>query len=197
VVLVLAVPAAFALAQPGHVLVRRSTAVALAVGLFQPTAVLIIPLYWLVQSLGLLDNPAGLVLPQVARVLPLAVLLLWAGLRNLPADVLEAAATDGAAPHDALRHVALPLMRPLLAVAGLWGFLVSWNDYLVPSVVLQDGTMQTIPLTLAHFVGRVDTQYGLLATGSLLGVAPLLALYALVYGLLARGVQALRLPTAR
>jgi ABC-type glycerol-3-phosphate transport system permease component len=80
----------------------------------------------------------------------------------------------------------------MVVVVGLWAFLSSWNDYLLPLVVLQDETLQTVPLALAHFMGSVDTQYGLLAMGALLASAPILCLYGALYGIGALGVRRLR-----
>ncbi len=193
-VAVLAVPAAFGLANSRGRLVPGTGLVLLAVGLFQPSAVLIIPLYNVLTWFGLLNSPLGLIAPQIARTLPLAVLLLWGALRALPAGVLDAAAVDGAPPRRVLRSIALPLALPTLAVVLLWGFLSSWSDYLLPTIVLQDGGTQTVPLALAQFVGSVDTQYAPMATGTLLAILPLLALYAVLYGTVTWGMRRLRVP---
>jgi raffinose/stachyose/melibiose transport system permease protein len=187
----LALPAAFALATSRSRMLRVVTAALLALGLFQPLAVLVIPLFGLLQWLGLLDTPAGVLAPQVGRALPVAVLLLWIGMRNLPAGVLEAAAIDGAAPRQVLCTIVLPLLRPLLIVIAVWSFLVSWNDYLLPTVVIQDEGLQTVPIALGHFIGRFDTEYGLLATGALLALAPVAAIYAGLYRVLVRGISRL------
>jgi raffinose/stachyose/melibiose transport system permease protein len=191
-VVVLALPVAFALFSSRRRAVCVLGAVLLAIGLFQPESVLVIPLFGTLKWLGLLNTPLGLVVPQIARTLPIAVLLLWGALRSVPADVLAAAEVDTAAPRQVLRHVALPLVLPMVVVVGLWAFLSSWNDYLLPLVALQDETLQTVPLALAHFMGSVDTQYGLLATGALLAIAPILALYGPLYGVGALGVRRLR-----
>ncbi len=192
VTLALAVPAAFALAMSRRRLVQTSAAVVLALGLFQPAAVLVIPLYYMLQGWGLLDTAPGLVLPQVARALPIAVLLLWISMRVLPGEILAAAASDGAAPHQVLRYIALPLVGPLVAVVAVWSFLTSWNEYLLPTVLSPNGVFQTMPTALGSFIGRFDTEYGLLATGALLAVLPLLLLYGALYGVLARGLRVLR-----
>jgi len=195
----LAVPAAFALSQARSRVGRVARAVAvvlLAVGLFQPTEVVIIPLFTLLRDLGLLNSAAGVILPEIGRDVPLAVLLLWGALRGLPAGVLEAAAVDGAAPRQVLWRVALPLARPMVAVVALWAFLSSWNEYLLPTLAVQDDSLQTVPVALGHLIGRIDTQYALIATGALLAAAPLLIVYAAGYGVLGAGVRRLR-PTRR
>jgi ABC-type glycerol-3-phosphate transport system permease component len=191
-VVVLALLAAFALFSRRRRAVRVLGAVLLAIGLFQPESVLVIPLFSTLKWIGLLNTPLGLVLPQIARTLPIAVLLLWGALRSVPPDVLAAAEVDTAAPRQVLHHVALPLVLPMVVVVGLWAFLSSWNDYLLPLVVLQDEGLQTVPLALAHFIGSVDTQYGLLATGALLAIAPILSLYGALYGVSTLGVRRLR-----
>src|SRR5579885_1287176 len=190
--LALSIPAAFALAGSAPTAPRVLILALLALGLFQPGAVLIIPLFTLLKEFGLLNSYLGLIVPEVARALPVAGLLLWLALRGLPADVLAAARVDGAAPRQVLLRVAIPLSLPMIAVAGLWAFLSSWNEFMLPTVVLQDETLQTVPTVVAHFVGRVDTQYALVATGALLAIAPLLLLYGALYGLLAGGLCGVR-----
>lgn len=185
----LALPAAFTLSRARWRAVRVLAIALLALGLFQPEAILIIPLFRLLILLHLLSSPLGLVLPETARALSFAVLLLWWALRGLPADVTAAAAVDGAAPRQVLWRVAAPLVAPTIVVVALWAFVSSWNEYLLPVVVLQDDALQTVPAALGHFVGSVDTLYGLLAAGALLAVAPLLLLYGLLYGVVAAGFR--------
>ncbi len=192
----LALPAAFALATGRGRVWRVVVTLLLAAGLFQPSAVLIIPLFGILGQLDLLNSPLGLVLPQVARSLPLAIGLLWGALATVSGDQFGAAALDGAAPRQILRSIALPLCVPMLSVVALWAFVTSWNDYLLPAVVLQDDALQTVPLTLAHFSGTVDTEYGLLAMGVLLAITPLLVMYAALYRIMSLAPRQLRrLPT--
>lgn len=193
----LAVPAAFGLEQMHSRRWRAAGLVLLAIGLFQPVEVLLIPLYALLQRAGLFNTPAGVILPEVARTLPLAVLLLWIALRGLPSELLQAAAVDGAAPRQVLGWIVLPLALPTVAVVALWAFLSSWNEYLLPTIVLQDDTLQTVPVALGHFIGRIDTEYALIATGALLASAPLLLVYAGGYSVLGLGLRRLRLTPRR
>jgi multiple sugar transport system permease protein len=174
--LALVAPAAFALTRVGPRLRLVLLAVA-AIGLFQPTPVLIIPLFSLLHGLDLLNTPWGIVLPEVARSLPFALLLLVAFLRQLPPHVLEAAEVDGASAGQQMVFVALPLIRPALIAVGVWAFVTSWNEYLLPTIVSQDGSLGTVPTLLASFIGRYNTQYAVLAAGSLIALAPALVIY--------------------
>jgi raffinose/stachyose/melibiose transport system permease protein len=187
----LALGAGFALSTSRSRLFKACAAVVLALGIFQPMSVLIIPLFDVIQSLGLLNSEIGVMGPQIARALAVSTLLIWAGIRDLPRAVLDAAAVDGASHWSLIQRIIIPLTYPLLLVAAVWSFLLSWNDYLLPDVVLAGSQTQTVPLALAHFTGRVDTEYGLLAAGALTALLPITLAYALFYRVLARGFRQL------
>jgi ABC-type glycerol-3-phosphate transport system permease component len=182
--LLLSTPAAFALA---HLMCARAWRFvllgALLLGLVQPIPVLIIPLFTLLRDFGLLNTAWGIVLPEIAQALPFGVLLLWSAFRGEPIEVLQAAEVDGASPLQRLVWVGLPLARPMVAAVAIWAFATSWNQYLLPTVVSQDGSLQTVPTLLGTFLGRYNTAYGPLAAGSALAILPTLLL-----------VLALRLP---
>jgi raffinose/stachyose/melibiose transport system permease protein len=154
---------------------------------------LIIPLFTLLRDLGLLNTMAGVILPEIGRGIPLAVLLLWGALRGVPTAVLQASEVDGAAPRQTLWFVALPLVMPMLLIVALWSFLWSWEEYLLPTIVIQDDSLQTVPVELGYFMGRMDTQYALIATGALLAAGPLLLAYGAGYGVFRLGLRRLRL----
>jgi ABC-type glycerol-3-phosphate transport system permease component len=104
--------------------------------------------------------------------------------------VFEAAEVDGAGPIRQLLSVAAPLIAPALAAVGIWSFVSSWNEYLLPLLVAQDGSIGTVPGLLATFVGRNDTEVGLLAAGTLLSMAPSLLIFLLLRQRAASGVTA-------
>jgi len=186
--LILAIPAAFVLA---HVARARASAVSLPlllVGLLQPTPVLIIPLFSLIKNLGLLDSLWGVALPETARALPFAVLVLWGFMAQSPREILEAAQVDGASVTQQMIGVALPVVRPAIYAVAIWSFVTSWNEYLLPTLVSQDGSIQTVPTLLASFIGQYDTQYGSLAAGSLMAILPSLTLYLLLRHPAAAGI---------
>lgn len=103
--------------------------------------------------------------------------MLWGFLAQAPPEVLEAARIDGASPLQQMLRVALPLARPAILAVTVWVFVSSWNEYLLPTVVSQDGSLQTVPTLLAGFIGSYDTEYGLLAASALLSMLPSLVLY--------------------
>jgi raffinose/stachyose/melibiose transport system permease protein len=191
--LTLAVPAAYSLSS----LIRKGSlrVIVLAVltlCLIQPAPVLVIPLFSLLRNLNLLDNPLGIVLPEIARAIPFAILAIWAGITGLAREPLLAARADGATSWQSMWLVALPLAAPAVWVAAAWAFLTSWNEYLLPTVVSQDGSLATVPTTLGSFAGAYDTQFGVLAAGTALALAPIMLLYLVVSAPAGRAAIALR-----
>jgi multiple sugar transport system permease protein len=186
----LGVPAAFALSALLHSGPVRAIVLGLfLIGLLQPTQVLIIPLFAMLRDLDLLDSPLGIILPEVARLLPFTVLLLWGFLAQSPREVFEAARIDGASAFQEMRSIAVPLIRPALAAAGIWAFVSSWNEYLLPTIVSQDGGIVTVPTLLASFIGKFDTQFGALAAGAVLALLPSLLIYGALGRVAGRGVS--------
>ncbi|GAC1445293.1 MAG: hypothetical protein NVSMB52_06010 [Chloroflexota bacterium] len=181
VTLLLAAPAAFALSAGESGAWRLTALFLLSAGLFLPMPVLIVPLFSLLRNLHLLDSIWGILLPEIAHSLPFAILLLWTFLIRSSREAMEAAAIDGARPFQQMVYVALPLIRPALYAAGLWAFATSWNEYLLPTVVSTDGSLQTVPTLLASFIVRYNTQYDALAAASLFALAPPLLLYTVLH----------------
>lgn len=173
--IVLIAPAAFAMARP----FRRRTLVlgALLFGLLQPATVVLIPLFSLLKDLTLLNTMWGILLPEIARAIPFGVLVVWGYLAGLPEEILEAAAVDGASPLRQLLSIAVPLARPAFIAVAIWTFVSSWNEYLLPTVVSQDGSITTVPTVLASFVGTLDTRFGVLAAGSIIAMLPSILIY--------------------
>jgi raffinose/stachyose/melibiose transport system permease protein len=191
--LTIAVPAAYSLSS----LIRKGSlrVIVLAVltlCLIQPAPVLVIPLFSLLRNLNLLDNPLGIVLPEIARAIPFAILAIWAGISGLAREQLLAARADGATSWQSMWLVVLPLAAPAVWVAAAWAFLTSWNEYLLPTVVSQDGSLATVPTTLGSFAGAYDTQFGVLAAGTALALAPIMLLYLVVSAPAGRAAIALR-----
>lgn len=187
--LLVSTPAAFALSRlPAKKALLPG--VILLIGLFQPTSALIIPLFSWLRDLGLLGSLWGVVLPEIARTIPLAVLILWGFLSQLPKEVIEAAEVDGAGLLRQMISIALPLTAPALAAVSIWSFVSSWNEYLLPLLVWQDGSDGTIPGLLATFIGRYDTEVGPLAAGTLMAAVPSLLVFLLLRHRAASGIEA-------
>jgi len=189
--LLLALPAAFGLSRlKGRPLLRGVLLTLLLVTMLQPGETYIIPLFYLLLQLGLIDTATGLVLVEVSRTLPFTIILLWLTMESLPGDILGAGEIDAGGGVRLLRSVIAPLTAPVAAAAALWVFVSSWSDYSLPTLLLSNSSLQTAPMALTTFIGTHDTQFNLLAAGTLWLVAPVIVALVVVYGPAARGLRA-------
>ena len=147
--------------------------------LLVPEEMRLLPNFLTVRQLGWMNSYPGLIVPQAASAF--ATFVLFVQFRTLPRELMDAAAIDGATHWHRLRHVALPLSRPMLAAVAVLAFLGRWNDYLWPLVITNEDRMRTLPIGLAYLQ---QTQEGvaawhLLMAGSVLAIMPVLVLFVL------------------
>ena len=124
-------------------------------GLLFPITVAILPLYLMLQGLGLVNTLAGVIIPQIAFQLPVTIIILVPFLRAIPVELEDAASIDGTSRFGFFWRIVLPLSGPGLVTVGVLAFVASWNAYLLPLLLLGDPSMQTLPLGVQLF----STQY--------------------------------------
>ncbi|MBK6019244.1 carbohydrate ABC transporter permease, partial [Streptomyces sp. MBT53] len=142
-----------------------------------PVFVVVAPLYLLMRDLNLLDTYAGVVLIYTAINLPLAVFFYTSFIRQIPADLEEAAALDGCGALRTFFVVILPLLRPVTSTLLTFIALQIWNDLLVPLVFLQDPGKRTVMVNAYSFIDPHTVQPTTLFPAALLGVLPLLVIF--------------------
>lgn len=157
-----------------------------------PTQVTMIPLFVVMNQLGLINHYASVILPSVFK--PFAVFMLVQQMRTIPGDYLDAAKIDGASTFRIYRSVMLPLCVPTLATLSITTFMESWNDYLWPLLMLTDRAKMTLPIALSTLNGQYNTEYNVLMAGSLISMIPILLLYIFAQkyfknGLMAGGIK--------
>ena len=149
----------------------------LLLGLMFPAATAILPLFIKIRDLGLLDTYWGVVLPQVAFGLATSILLFRNYFRQLPAELVDAAAIDGCGYFGFFRYIVLPLSRPILATVAVITFVHSWNAYLLPLVVLNREALYPWPLGIMAFQGEYSTDWHLVLAFITLTVAPAVVMF--------------------
>ena len=140
-----------------------------------PTQVTMIPLFVVMNRLGLSDTYASVIMPSIFR--PFAVFMLVQQMRTIPNDFLDAARIDGANVFQVFVRVALPLCIPSLATLSITTFMESWNDYLWPLLMLSDKNKMTLPIALSTLNGQYATEYNVLMAGSLISMIPIIVIY--------------------
>ena len=146
-------------------------------GLLFPSAVAILPLFILVRSIGLLDNPLGIALPQAAFALPLTIIILRPFFQAIPAELEDAAAIDGCSTFGFFWRVLLPLARPALATVAVLAIVSSWNQFLLPLVILSDQANWTLPLGVTNFSTQYSSDTARILAYTTLSLIPALLFY--------------------
>lgn len=157
-----------------------------------PTQVTMIPLFVVMNQIGLINHYSSVILPAIFR--PFAVFLLVQQMRTIPPDYMDAARIDGAGVWRIWRQVMLPLCAPSLATLAVTNFMDSWNDYLWPLLMLTDKAKMTLPIALSTLNGQYDTEYNVMMAGSLISMIPIILIYIFAqkyfkHGLMAGGVK--------
>ena len=178
-VVLLGVMAAFVLARYNFK-AREGLYTLFTMGLLFPITVAIVPLYLMLQNLGLLGSLPGIIIPQIAFQLPVTIVILVPFLRAIPAELEDAASIDGTSRIGFFFRIMLPLSGPGLVTVGVLAFVSSWNAYLLPLLVLSDPTTFTLPLGVQAF----STQYSQ-NTAAVLAFTTLAMLPALIFFTLA------------
>jgi raffinose/stachyose/melibiose transport system permease protein len=158
------------------------------VGLTIPLDILIIPLFFDMLSFGLIDTLPALILPQVAVGLPFGILLLRSFIQDLPRELLEAGELDGCSRRQTLLHIVYPLTRPALASLLVFNFMWTWNQFLLPTVLIQSDSKRTLPVGLNYFQGRYITDVPLLMAGVTISFVPVVIVYVIFQRQFIRGI---------
>jgi raffinose/stachyose/melibiose transport system permease protein len=166
-----------------YVLARRLTGLSNAVyllflvGIMLPFQMAIIPLYRLIQSLGLMGTWTSVIVFYTGLLMPFTVFLYTGFLRAIPLDYEEAALTDGATPRQAFFKIVFPLLRPVTATVAILDALYVWNDFFAPLLFLSGSGQETLPVAIYTFVGQYVSHWNLIFAGLVIAMLPVLIVY--------------------
>jgi multiple sugar transport system permease protein len=173
-VLLVATPAAYALARFDFKFKKAITGIVLA-SLFIPGIALFVPNYVTVSRLGWIDDLAAIVVPGAASAL--AVFFLRQFFVSFPKEIDEAAILDGCTRSQVFKLIALPLSKPAIATIGTLVFLANWNDFLWPLYVLISPENLTLQPGLQTLQSAYTTDYATIMTGAAIASIPVLIIY--------------------
>lgn len=146
-------------------------------GLLLPAQLGILPVFKLMDRLGLVGSPFSLILVYSVGSLPLAIVILTAFMRQIPVSLEEAAQIDGAGEFRIFWSFILPLSRPAIATVAIVQAAPIWNDFFYPLVLLRDKDRYTLPIGLTEFFSQYQSDYGLLFAGLVIVSLPLVAVF--------------------
>lgn len=189
VTVLISLPASYALVRYRTWLRKVSLGWILVSQIF-PQILIVIPLFMIMKQLQLLNSLVGLVLVYLVWALPFTLWMLQGYVRAIPPELEQAAAVDGAGKVRTLVSVVLPLLAPGLVATSMFTFIVSWNEFFLALVFLQNPDLNTLPLALARFIGAEGAvRLGPLAAGSLLATLPGLVFFAILQRRLTSGLM--------
>jgi arabinogalactan oligomer / maltooligosaccharide transport system permease protein len=186
---VLACTAAYALSRHRFAGRRAGLTTFLVVQMF-PATLLIMPLYVLLNKLGMLNSMLGLVLVYATTAIPFCVWTLKGYFDTLPRELEEAARIDGASSWGVFFRVVLPLARPGIAVTALFSFMTAWNEFILASTFMTDETAYTLPVLLQSSIGKYSAHWGTFAAGAVLTSLPVMVLFYILQRYLVGGLTA-------
>jgi raffinose/stachyose/melibiose transport system permease protein len=168
--------AAYAIARNWERKLFRWSYFYLLAAMFIPFPVIALPQIKLVSIVNL-DNPVGVAILHILFGLSFNVLLYTAFLRSIPYELEESARLDGASTWQVFWRLIFPLLAPMNATVGIFAFLTSWNDFMMPSLITSDPAMQTIPVVQSIFQSQFSANYNVAFASYLMAMAPTVLAY--------------------
>lgn len=154
-----------------------------------PIVLLIIPLFVLMRTLGLIDTFLGVIIGHSTFSIPFSIWMLVSYFNAIPRDLDEAATIDGASRLQTIRLVVLPLVMPGIVTTAIYVFITSWNEYLF-AMMLSGETVRPVTVALQLFIGEFTVQWGILTAGGTIIALPVTILFLFVQKRLVGGLTA-------
>jgi ABC-type glycerol-3-phosphate transport system permease component len=159
-------------------------------GLVLPPQLVILALFQILLDINLYNTLGGLILVYVATHIAITVYILEGFFMQIPQDLFDAARMDGYSDFEIFWRVTVPIGAPAIFTALTLNFIVLWNEFLFAVVLLTDDDKRTLPLGLMHFTGSHQLDVGMAATGLMISILPVIAIYAFFSDAMIKGMTA-------
>ena len=169
---------------------RNGFLVLFLLGLMVPFQSVMIPLYYLLRDLSILETYWAFILPGIALRLPFGIFLMRGFFRGLPPEIADAARVDGANEWAVFRQVMLPMAVPGLATLVVFQFMWTWNQFAMPLVFVQQDHLRPVSTGIMFFFGRYTAERDLIAAGVTIAMLPVIVLYLLLQRRFIEGITA-------
>ncbi|GAA1735273.1 carbohydrate ABC transporter permease [Brachybacterium phenoliresistens] len=170
--------AAYAIVRNWHRRLFRWSFFYLLAAMFIPFPVVALPQVQMTGMLGL-DNPVGVAALHIVFALAFNTMLFTAFLRSIPISLEESMRIDGASTWQVFWRLIFPLLGPMSATVGIFAFLQSWNDFMMPSLIISDPRLQTVPVLQSMFQDQFSNNYNVSFASYLMAMAPAIVAYLL------------------
>lgn len=149
----------------------------IVLGLIIPVELIIIPLFFNLKSISLLNTRWAIILPQIALSIPFTVFLFRGFMRDISVSLLESARMDGSTEFKNLIYIVLPLMTPVVVAATIFGVLGTWNNFILPTILIRNQELLTLPVGLNYFRTKFTMNYSMVATSAIISSVPAIVTY--------------------
>jgi ABC-type glycerol-3-phosphate transport system permease component len=155
-----------------------------------PPQIILISLFQVLVEYDLYNTRLGLIMVYVGLQLPLTVYLLEGFFARIPQDLFDAAKIDGYSDLEIFARLVLPIGMPAVATAMILNFIMLWNEFLFAVVLIADEDLRTLPVGIQRFMGDYFQDIGMIATGMMISIIPVLIVYAFFSEKLIQGMTA-------
>lgn len=153
-----------------------------------PFQVLMIPLVKIYGELGLLNMRSTLIFMHIGFMVPFGIFLFHGFIKGIPFELEEAAFIEGCSRFKTFFLVVFPLLKPIMVTLCILDVLAIWNDYLLPSLILQSPELRTLPLSVFSFFSSYSVDFAPLMAGLIMTIIPVLVLYLLLQKYIIKGI---------
>ncbi len=155
-----------------------------------PPIMLMLPLYKIVNTIGLSGSHIGVIVAHLTVTLPFSVWLLVSFFKKLPREIDEAAVMDGAGEMQVFMKIDMPLCVSGVLSTGIMAFIMSWNEFLLSSVLITKESMKTLTVGLANYISSTHIDWGIIMALGTITTIPVILLFALVQKYFVEGMTA-------
>jgi raffinose/stachyose/melibiose transport system permease protein len=146
-------------------------------GLVIPAFAVIVPLYYMFNRFGLVDNHLGIMIIYVAINIPFSFIFMDAFFKGLPLELDDAARIDGASELQNFFYISAPLAKPIFSSLLLVSFVRTWNEFLFSNTFLSKDVLRPVSLRFFNFVGRFSSDLGYVFAAAIISISPIVIIY--------------------
>ncbi|NCB66436.1 MAG: carbohydrate ABC transporter permease [Bacilli bacterium] len=160
------------------------------VGMMIPIQAMIIPIYYNMQRFGMINTYWAMIIPPIGLAMPFSIFMMRSFFSDIPSEIMDSAVVDGCSKGKAWLYIMLPQVKPALVSLLIFQFMWSWNDYLLPMLVVYDDAKRTLPMGLNYFQGKYTMDQALIAAGVTISTLPIIIVYIMFQRSFIQGITA-------
>ena len=160
------------------------------IGILLTIQSILVPLFLMVNTVGLFNTRLGIIIPYVGLGLPMGVYLCTEYIKGISSDILESARIDGAGYFMILTRIIFPMCYPVAVTLAIITFTATWNEFILVNILTSSDTIRTLPVGISRFASPLQIDYGRQFTGLTIALIPILIFYMIFRKQITKGVAA-------